>query len=333
MNGTGISDPSRVIAGDLLRLVFFAARAHPEEDVRIAILKACDLSLDAMRAPPRSERDVRRALAFAKGPAIAPMLATNQDISLIARVWRACAAMGKSSIFVGSADAVGEGYGAVLESEPAAIYQPRESRVTILRRGPRSGSPINGQISINLGMLPNASLIGTINGNVTAKLQVDPKEGISVILDGIKNFRGKLDASTHSWISSQSGHNGIVPKLQIIHEMGLTVNISTNNAISLNARTAEAMIRFASACSSRNLFCLNFSDDCYSHADAFLVGLTPPDKAPCLLPAEVHSRSGPLAEWLRIPPLRLVPDLTQEIRVAIENWINDSSKILLRTKA
>ena len=323
-----ISNPDRLIMGDVLRLAFFAARCHPDAKVRTEILTACDTALDVAGAPRRTEGDLRKALASATGPAIGPMVATDLDIAITSRIWRACASVGKSDLFVGSADAIGEGYGALLGVGPEATYKPRASRIMFekFRR-----SEINRVVgvkkdlpSINLGLLPHPRAVKQQHVNLVVNLKVDPKMGITVAVEGIKAGRGAFSADIHSWISGRHGDRRDTQKLNSLHALGISVNVEKDGSIAIIPRTPEATIRFASACASRNLLCLHFDDDLYASNDSYLVLLAPSDTAPCGLPANVHSRSGTLSDWLRIPPLRLVPELSQDVRSAIALWLRES---------
>jgi len=241
------------------------------------------------------------------------MVATDLDIAVTARIWRACAAVGTSQLFVGSADAIGEGYGAILGCE-SVIYQSRGARIK------------NSTASIYLGLLPPPQSIEQRHGDLVVKLKVDSKQGIAVTVEGIKPPDQPLSAEIHSWIAGRFGDRQGAQKPSSIHALGLSVSVTKDGLITVNPKTPEATIRFASACSSRNFLFLNIVDDYYASSDSCLIVLAPSDTAPCDLPADVYSRSGPLADWLRIPPLRLILDISPEVRAAIDLWLREAQQ-------
>ena len=318
---TGLADLRRPIMGDLLRVALYAARMHPDQDVRDAVLLACDVALDNMGAPGRTELHVRAALKAAKGPSIAPMLATDADIAITTRVWRACAAAGTASIFVGSADAVGEGYGASLGPDKKAIYRSRDSRLTA--RGSRRAPEAEG-IAINLGLLPAVDRLVPIDAAHSASLRVDSEHGIRISVSALTSPRMGLSMSMGSWIAERTRSRPAAEALLTLDRMGLSVNLTDDKSIEIVARTPEAAIRLASACSSRSLLCLCRPESDHALDPAVLILLEPTDRAPASLAAELHSFSGPLADWLRIPPLPLVPELNKSVRTAIESWVAES---------
>ena len=300
--------------GDLLRVALYAARMHPDQDVRDAVLLACDVALNNMGAPGRTELHVRTALKAAKGPSIAPMLATDADIAITTRVWRACAATGKSSVFVGSADAVGEGYGATLGPDKKAIYGSRGSR-----RAPEAPD-----IAINLGLLPPVDRLVPIDAAHSASLRVDSKHGIRICVSALTSPGMGLSMSMGSWIAERTRSRPAAEALLTLNRMGLSIKLTNKKSIEIEARTPEAAIRLASACSSKSLLCLDRPEGSHVSGPAVLILLEPTDRAPTPLAAALHSCSGPLADWLWIPPLPLVPELDRNVRTSIESWVAEA---------
>ena len=327
IEGRGLADLKRPVMGDLLRVALYAARMHPSEDIRATILSACDVALEKLGAPIRSEKDVRAALKAAKGPSIAPMLATDTDIAITTRVWRACAVVGKINIFVGSADAVGEGYGATLGPDKKAIYLSRESRLAA--RSSRRASETDS-IAINLGLLPAFDSLAPINAAHSASLRVDPVHGIRIFVSALARPVMGLSMGIGSWIAERSHSRLAAEPLSTLDRMGLLVTLRDDKSIEIETRTPEAAIRLASACSSRSLLCLDRPEGNRASGLAALILLEPTDKAPTTLAAELHSYSGPLADWLWIPPLPLVPELDSRVRTAIGSWFAEGSALDMR---
>jgi len=114
--------------------------------------------------------------------------------------------------------------------------------------------------------------------------------------------------------------------------MGLSVDFTDDGSVEIVAPTPEGAIRLATACSGRAILCVDYPKRDVALDPAALVVLVPTDEAPTSLCGELHSRSGPLADWLRIPPLPIEPILDDKVRAAIASWITESSSPDLRRK-
>jgi hypothetical protein len=306
----GISDLTRPIMGDLLRVALYAARMHPIQDIRATILSACDTALDRIGAQRLTERNVRSALRTAEQSAINPMVTTAADIAVAARVWRASTAIGKNRVFLGSADAIGEGYGVILDVDTKATYCSRGAR---LERG-------NDTSAMNLAMLPRVDGLSPINAAHAAFLRTDPEHGVTILVSAFSER--PLAMSMSSWIANRSRSGPASNLLSSVDRLGLSISLTADQSIQISPRTPEATIRLAAACSSRAILCLDEEGrEQTALGSAVLILLAPNDEAPKSLAAELHSRTGPLADWLRISPLPLVPELDRYVRAAIGSWL------------
>ena len=312
---------ARPIMGDLVLLALFAARTHPSSQIRAAIFKAYDSALDALGAASCSERKLKKALLDAKGPSLVPMVATSEDIAVVRRVWRSCALADALPLFIGSADAVGEGQGALLDQDLCAIYQPREARVSTkwIRRVQTEEAAAN---AINLGMLPRSIAPFETKSEHGAFFEIDAKAGVTLNVPSGKPATGPIEVATHSWICDRAAAGVQAASLKSLNALGLSVKLKRGVVI-IRADTPEAAIRFSTACVSRRILCVREEDSAASMKDCSLIELAPPKQPSPALPLQRHSGSGPLADWIRVPPFPVVLELDLNVRQELMRFANE----------
>jgi hypothetical protein len=301
--------------GDLLRVALYAARMHPDEGIRTAVLIACDAALDDIGAPQRTEEHVRSGLLAAEQSALNPVVTTDADIAVATKVWRACSIVGDNRLVLGSADAIGEGYGVILGDNGGATYCSRGDRLVWAK-----------DISaFNLGLLPPLDSLCPMNAAHEASLRVDPEHGVTIFVGTLtKSKTAPFSMTINSWIADRSQSSPGASVRSSLNRLGLSVNLAQDGSTNIVAGTPEATIRLASACGSRSILCVD-SGTSPELGAAVLALLAPNDQAPTSLAAELHSRSGPLADWLWIPPVPLVLELDPCLRAAIGSWLAEAS--------
>ncbi|MFZ9447516.1 MAG: hypothetical protein ACO3CC_05020 [Alphaproteobacteria bacterium] len=309
------------VAGDLLRLAFHASRFHPDGELRASIGEAIDLMLDAGGARAFPAREAAEALAAAEGSALAPMLCAAEDALLAARFWRLAElepAMhrpdGDSQVFVGSADAVGSGHGAVLGRAGAAAYPSRAARAAAagdlhwvnlgIARKPRDGG------------LPRKGDAGTLkverDGGVTLRCRLASLPG---------------DAPAFDQVLLGFHPHGRPIEYRELGARDFAVELGRDQRLSLRPASPEASIRLASACADRPrlLLCSSVKPEASTQRGRsrirgsfdLILQLAPLDEAPCPLPCVRVSHVGTLAEWMSLPATLAALDLAPGQRAAI----------------
>ena len=307
----GLADPSRPIIGDMLRQILYAARAHPDADLRTDILAALDSALSAVGAPSFRPDELAAALSHAEGTLLAPMTFTSDDVAVATRVWRACSAAGWGGLFLGSADAIGESYGARIDSTGCAEYRARGKRLGVNERF---------LSAINLGLLPDrAQLTPTVL--VEAYLEGSQQHGLSISVFSTDLARVVVGAQANSFAFRGEPGRGVVRAP--LGSLGLSVS-SQGEVVTVTPATAEGAIRLATLCASRAMLCLGRGSPPGIERGALVVALRPIDAGRTDLATETWSSRGALADWLRTPPLPMLPILTVRVRSRIAAWLAES---------
>ena len=299
---TQIFSSGRPIMGDLLRATLWCARSFPSTNEADAIWAAFDHELARIDAPRVSKRSLQQRIRALRTPWIAPMVIEPLDWPLLIRLWRTLDAFGYEGMVVGSADAVGIGYGAWLGADGKDYYFGRGDQPD--------------EYGVSLGLRPIHLPL--------EQLKHTPHTNISVGEAGIK-INGKLDkpdtrsldAKLHSWLVDLTGH--IPTTLNTVTASSFRYNIKiTSNGWSLEPTSPESTIRLAIHCASRALLAFIPNDKLISDHEVTMTFLRPTDEAPDKLVAERHSRAGHLADWLQIPPLPIVLNLSNDTRAALD---------------
>jgi len=304
----------RAIMGDLLRAALWCARKSPNSPAGLAVWKTFDQELTRLSAPRLSLRDIQLRVRALTTPRVAPITVHALDWPLIIRAWRACFAFGHTGFRIGSADAIGFGYGALLTSAGTDKY---------FVRGEPTDTP-----GIYLGLCPSHLPLAHLRQSPKVQMRVDTS-GLTIggILGDKAGFK-ELSATLHSWLIDQGR---ITTDLEKASLRAANFEMRTTpQGWQLNARTPEALIRLSAQCAAGALLAFIPDDNLGGKNEAVLSFLRPTDEAPASLAAERHSRSGPLADWLRLPPLPIVLNLTLESRTALDAvWASSAKETVL----
>lgn len=315
-----MADHGTPVMGDLLRLAFHASRFHPDERLRASVGEAIDLMLDAEGARACASREAAEALAAAEGTALAPMLFAAEDALLASRFLRLAElepAMpgpgGGARVFVGSADAVGSGQGAVLGFEGEATYHTRADRDAEAR----------DLHWVNLGIARKPRDLALPGRGDEGTLEVEREGGI-VIACRLASLPGDAPAFDQAVLGFH--HPGRPIKYQKLHARQLRVELDPKQRLCARPGNPEESIRFASSCADRPRLLLAPSvkavgqraqgTRCHGSFD-ILLQLAPLDDAPCGLPCVRISHAGSLAEWMSLPATMVALDLPRDQRAAI----------------
>ena len=345
--GAMITDASVPVSGDLLRLAFHASRFHPDPARRAGIGAAIDAMLDRASAPPLAAHEAAAALALATGTALAPMVAGKEDAALAARFWRLVSLEtwkpgdtvrpnADRQVFVGSADAVGAGQGALLAGGTKATFHLRKDRP-------------DGVHFVHPGMARKPTDLALLLGGDSASLEIGRDGGV-VIACRIAALPGKVRSFGDGLLATRLPDGSVVGRAPMRLDAGFVARRGADGAIerlSLGAaglradagghdgtplrvspETPEAAIRFAAACTDRPLLYLASKVTRLTGAgkprhvrapDSFdlVVQLAPLEEAPCALPCVRASHTGMLAEWMSMPAVAIALDLAAEHRAAI----------------
>lgn len=313
-----MADPRVPVAGDLLRLAFHAARFHPDAQLRTQVGEAIDRMLDAADAKPFPAREAMETLALAKGTALAPMVASAQDAALAARCWRLASveagaiqvpgfARRDTKVFVGSADAVGAGHGALLGEDRVAQFHPR------------AGRPTDGHW-IHLGIARKPTDLALARGGDEATLEVEQGGGIAIAC--MPASSPGPDARWDEGFLAIRRDDGTIDH-QSLRELGLKAEQARDGRARLSPASPEAAIRLASACTQRPLVLLESSASGKAGRGRIvgsfdmIVELAPLAEAPCRLACVRRSRDGMLAQWMSMPRAVVALALDPAARAAI----------------
>lgn len=308
---TALAEAGGPVFGDQLRLGLYAARMHPDTGLRDEILTAFDKSLGASGARPLSESEITTAILRAVGTPLEPMTFTQADVAVLARLLPACRAAGWGDLFLGSADAVGQGYGAWISGDLQATYHSREDRLRFN----------NDRSALNLGLLPMRSCLAP-TPRIKARFETSQKKGVSIRLLDTELAKSPLASGLHSFISIVDPGRGM--RTLALERIGLVVDVH-GDEVSIAPRASEAAIRFASICATGAFMCLGCTERPGLWNDAVLIELTSFGTEPRDLPAEWWSCRGLLAEWIHTPVLPIGLDLKPEIRSRIAEWFAEAS--------
>lgn len=298
------------IFGDPLRLLLYAARLHPDEDLRRQILIDFDNALAEIGVRPVAQNEMAAAVSQVVGPALAPMTFAPADMAILSRILPACRAAGWGNLFLGSADAVGQGYGTLIDGAGRATYHSRE------RRGEFS-KPL---AALNLGMLPARSRV-TPTSAIKARFAKSQKHGVSIRVRAPEFANSPLASQVNSLVFLGNPNRGV--RASPLDQIGLVVDLHRDE-ISIAPRTSEAAIRFASICASGALLCLACEERPGTWHSAVLIALTSFGAEPVDLAAEWWSSRGPLAEWAHTPVLPLKLDVMPETRSRVSAWLAEA---------
>lgn len=307
----GLAESGRPIFGDQLRLVLYAARVHPDFGLREEILADFDTSLRAIGARPLAEREITTALSKVVGTPLEPMAFTQGDVAVLARLLPACRAAGWADLFLGSADAVGQGFGAWISDGLQVTYHSREDRL-------RSNKVLP---ALNLGLLPIRSRL-VPNRCVKARFEMSQTNGVSVRLRETELAKSPLASALHSFVAVFEPGRGL--RTLPLEQIGLAIDVQ-GSEVSIAPRTSEAAIRFASICATGAFLCLGRTERPGLWHDAILIELTNFGAEPKGLAAEWWSCRGPLAEWAHMPALPIGLDLKSRTRSRVADWIAETS--------
>ena len=230
-------------------------------------------------------------------------------------------------VVIGSADAVGEGYGAVLDEKLIASYMTREQRVP--RRGRKWNSAIGDKQrpALNLNLVPLIQHAKLSEKKVSAHLTIDKRKGIALVISSEEALPESFKVLMHSWIAEPAPGAKKQKLRESLHSIGLAAEKEAGRGrIILRPQSPEATIRFAVACAGRANVCLRSTPDTDYSKHAWLVGLLPQAQGDKELVVERHSCDGALAEWLRIAPYPLSVALDDETRQRIAEWLHASEQ-------
>jgi len=342
-----IAEAGMPVAGDLLRLALHASRFHPDASARAGIGAAIDAMLDGAGAPPLAAGEAAEALALAQGTMLAPMVAGAKDAALAARFWRLVALEtwkpadnarpgDDREVFVGSADAVGAGHGALLAGASKATFHLRTDRP-------------DGVHYVHLGLARKPGDLGMPLGADVATLEVARDGGVAIacriamnpgkvpdfgcgplatrLHDG--SLVGRSPLRLDAGFIAKRGPDGTIERLSL-GAAGLAAEPGgfDGKPLRVYPSSPEAAIRLAATCVDRPLLYLASKVTRLTgsgkprHArqpDSFdlVVQLAPLDDAPCELRCVRASHAGMLAEWMSMPAVAIALDLAPELRAAI----------------
>lgn len=320
-----MADPRVPVIGDLLRLAFHASRHHPDRDVRDGVGACIDGMLAATATHAYGPDDVAQIVRFHAGTALAPMVVDREDLTLAARFWRYCAyaCLGEQRLpgrpeavtefFLGSADAVGAGYGVRISPRAAGFCQRGEQPASIP--------------CLRLGMARSVAGVAFPECGDVAALVLAPQHGMTVDIRLAKAPGREPEVPTRTWLAplgrAEGGYD--LPRLT---NMGLKAETPSALRLRILAATPEGAIRLAAACADRAV--MRVGIDVLPETSMktrpgwrvrgpfdLLVRLAPIDQSNAALACVRYSRVGDLAEWMDMPVLPLAPDIAPELRAAL----------------
>lgn len=316
-----MADDGTPVMGDLLRLAFHASRFHPDARLRASVGEAIDLMLDAQGACAYPAQSAAEALAAAEGTALAPMVFAEADALLASRFLRlaeladpANSGQGTGArVFVGSADAVGSGQGAVLGREGAAAYHTRADRT----------AEASGLHWVNLGIARMPRDLALPRGGDEGTLEVEREGGVAIACH-LASLPGDSPAFDKAVLGFH--HPGRPIKYQDRGGRQLVAELDQKQCLRVRPGSPEESIRFASDCGERPRLLLVSSvkatgpkaqgTRCRGSFDV-LVQLAPLADAPCGLPCVRISHAGSLADWMSLPATMAALDLPRDQRAEI----------------
>lgn len=290
--------------GDLLHVALWCARRDPASPASVAIWQAFDKELSRIGAVRVSRREIQQRIRALEAPWIAPVIIEDNDWPLLLRIVSACRAFGYSSFNIGSADTLGFGYGAHLAK--------RRGDDKYIERSAPAETP-----SIYLNLRPTALQLENFDKQPLARMSLEDS-GLTI---SVETYHSKLQGfqlELNSWIvdlGRRAPHN-LTGSRASSFNYGMN---QTENGWSLGAKTPESAIRLAMHCAAGALFAFVPDDRMGGDHEAVLTFLRPTDEVPTALAAERHSRCGPLADWLRIPPLPIVLEIDPDSRADLDS--------------
>ena len=294
--------PGRPIMGDLLRVALWCARRNPASPASVAVWQAFDKALSCIAAAPISRKEIQERIRALEAPWIAPVIIEDHDWPLLLRIVSACRAFGYSSFNIGSADALGFGYGIHLAQ--------RRGDDKYFERSAPAETP-----SVHLGLRPAALTLANFDKQPLTRMSFEDS-GLTISVEvSHPKLRG-FNLELNSWIVDLGRRAPTSSTASRASSFNYGMS-ETETGWSLGAKTPESAIRLAMQCAAGALFGFVPDDRIGGDYEAILTFLRPADEAPTYLAAERHSRSGPLADWLRIPPLPIVLELDTDSCAAL----------------
>ena len=307
-----MADRALPVAGDLLRLAFHASRFHPDDVVRQSIGEAIDALLDASQARAIAAAGIAEAFRGLPASPLEPMLASEDDTRLVARLWRLSALAFRQQgprLVVGSADAVGAGHGAILDAEGQATACTRRSRRL------SSDAPF-----VNLGIARRPTDLAACTDDDKARLVIDRAGGVRILVElDTRVAPPRVFQFEKNRICVPPGPLGLSP--QGFREAGLRIDRISDKSLAIAPVGPEGAIRLTAHCAAGSMILVDLSNPADGR-QSIVVQLAGLDRAARvaaghrLALARVSSR-GMLAQWASLPPLPIALPLAPALRAAV----------------
>lgn len=263
------------LAAELLRLRVFAKGA--EFNAGMARL---DQALDELGIGAVSFLKLQTNLRSLSSPAMTPMILSQKDLKLAARILRAIQFAGNRELFITSEDSIGFGYGVLVSADGSVRFHDRHTRQTRFQH----------ECSFNPGMKPDRTPVVPL---VPTRVHAT-KSSLEITVSGLSGS-GRLKSDFESTIAYSGAGGNLV--IDTLHSLNIGLSAFEGSVI-IRPNTPEAMIRLASIASRGAIMRLEGDRKVVVRVELVEGG----DGA---LEAYAHTKSGPLGEWLRIPTLPL----------------------------
>jgi len=266
--------------GDGLSAELCRLRVSPTIAEFNAGMARVDRVLDEFGVRAVSFRKLQTGIRSLSSPAMTPMVISQRDLILAARILRAIQFDRSRELFITSEDSVGFGYGVLVSPDGVVGFHDRKVRQTTLQN----------DCSFNPGMRPGqAPVVSPVPVRVHAS-----KSSLEITVSGFSGS-GRLKSNFESTIAYRgAGGNLVIDTLHSLN-IGLT---AVDDGVIIRPNTPEAMIRLASIASTGAIMRLEGDRK-------IVVRVELAEGGDGVLEAYTHSKSGPLGEWLRIPTLPL----------------------------
>jgi hypothetical protein len=239
-----------------------------------------DQVLDDLGLGAVSFRKLQTNLRSLSIPDMTPMVISQRDLMLAARILRAIQFDRSRELFITSEDSIGFGYGVLVSPDGDVRFHGRTSRQTRLQN----------ECSFNPGMKPKLTpVVPPIPVKVHAT-----RSALEITVSGLSGS-GRLKRDFESTVAYRGAGGNLV--IDTLHSLNIGLSAFEGGVI-IRPNTAEAMIRLASIASSGAIMRLEGDRK-------IVVRIELAERRDGVLEAYPHSKSGPLGEWLRIPTLPL----------------------------
>jgi hypothetical protein len=326
-----ICDGSTHLVGDLLRIALMAGVKHPKKIVRRDVIQSVDGWLDDIGAPPLNVSRFAQICNSVPGTSLEPMVLEMRDVEIGTRFARMAFHFGsmetgsEPGVLIGSRDAIGGGGGLLMDRNEKANFIrrfPREKRYKVSERiwgyAPEYEKACLSQKpepQVHTVQWQTTSRNSALIVTKSCRDDLGWKSSVMRKRNTLKNSAvERYNLSDDIKRYSSVGHRG-----EGFGRFGLEVNLE-KGALWIEPSSPEATLRFSALMAQGSTVTLDPESGPAGDRPALHILLNEPSNEATEMLAVTHSRSGALANWLRIPPLPTFPQLDNGLRKSVFEW-------------